>query len=117
MLVISVICGIGLNLCLFILVIGRKNKPQINKVKPKKPWWKLKVNEFDTGTSQSAWRVALFVMRHTMKHYLSFYRFSFHPWDHDNRKKLKEVTQEFRAHFEPQPQASESTATKKLVAS
>lgn len=95
MLLMSITCFIGIHFCLLCLAIGRKNTPSIKMVPTKKPWWKQKVHEFDTGTAQRTWRVALFIVRHTFKHYLSFYRPSYHPWQHDNRSALKKLTTDY----------------------
>ncbi len=91
MAVMSLVCFLGIHLSLLVLFLGRKNKNQYQpSIRAKtKPWWRLKQNEFNTDIAKSTMRTAYFFFKHTLKHYVDFFRPCFHPWQKDSRPKLK----------------------------
>lgn len=103
MLLTSILSLISICTFLFVFCLGRKHSPNFVKVRPKKAWWRMKINEVDMGTAQSAWRITLFLLKHTFKHYLNFYKWSFHPWQNDNRDKLNQLKRHFTSLCNEQP--------------
>lgn len=91
MIVVGPLTAIGIHFAMIFMALGRRKKLNVKKIKPKKYWWQTRIDELDESVAQSALRVTLFSFKHTFWHFADFFKYSFHPWDHDTRKDLKKL--------------------------